>query len=988
MRNFYAAGVVVGRKCLFPMRLLVILVLGFCAVGFAEVSYEGQPVSSITLIADPHLNAEKFRSFIVQKPGQPYSEKDVQASIAALKKNGGFPKVDVNVTPEAAGLHLTFILEPAYYVGILSFPGATKTFPYSRLLQVVNIPDEAAFDKEKLPDSEAALRHFLETNGFYQSTVKADTRLDDTHRIANIIFTVTLGKRARIGQVSIEGAPPEETAKLLRTLRSLRARLTGGLLKSGKSYTPERMKSANTLIKRALAKQHYLANKVQVNSPEYHAETNRVDVSFNVTVGPTVDVRVDGAKLSFIPFLSRRNQRRLIPIYDEGTVDHDLVTEGQRNLEDFFQKKGYFDTKVNTEFQEQNDKISIVYTIDRGRKHKVNDIKLEGNRHLSSEQIVSVVTVKRRRLFSRGLFSQKLLRESADNIQALYRNNGYEDVKVDPQAIDHEPNVDVVFKITEGLQTIVESLQVEGNNALPLAQIEQPGGFKLREGAPFSPASMAHDRNRIAAKYFDLGYLNAEVKADAKRSPHDRHRVTVTYNIAEHQKVRISEVLYLGQERTRQPFISKTAGVSAGAPLSEGKLLAAESALYNLGIFDWSSVGPKEPVTTQTEEDTLVKVHEAPRNSVTYGFGFEVTRRGGNVPNGTIAVPGLPTIGTGNVQIVPSEATFVGPRGSIQYTRRDMRGLGETAAISLVLSRLDQRALATYTDPNFRLSKWNALTSLSYERTTENPLFAADLADASFQLERPFGNAKTTRLQIRYDFNKTILAALLVPLLVLPQDRNVRLSTVSSALIKDTRDKPLDPHRGIFSTLNFALTPTALGSNANFTKFLGQYAFYKPVHSMVWANSIRLGLAKPFSGSFVPTSQEFFAGGGTTLRGFPLNGAGPQRIVPFCADPTTQTDCANITVPVGGNQLFIFNSELRFPLRILENLGAAVFYDGGNVYRRINFNDFVNNYTNTVGIGLRYHTPVGPIRIDVGRNLNPIPGIGSTQYFITLGEAF
>ncbi|HZR57657.1 MAG TPA: POTRA domain-containing protein [Terriglobales bacterium] len=970
------------------MRLLVILVLGFCATGVAEVSYEGQPVSSINVIANPHLDAGKFRAFIVQKPGQPYSEKDVQASIAALKKNGSFPSVDVHVTPEAAGLRLTFILEPAYYVGMLNFPGATKTFTYSRLLQVVNIPDEAAFDKEKLPDSETALRHFLETNGFYQSTVKANTLLDDAHRIANIIFTINLGKRARIGQVSIQGASAEETAKLLRSVRSLRARLTGGLLKPGKSYSPERMRSATALVKRELAKQNYLANKVQANPPEYHAETNRLDVSFNVTVGPTVDVRVAGAKLSFLPFLSRRNQRRLIPIYDEGSVDRDLVNEGQRNLEDFFQQKGYFDAKVDTKFQKQNDKISIVYTIDKGEKHKVNDIKLEGNRHLSSEQLASVVTVKKRRLFSHGLFSQKLLRQSIDNIQALYRDNGYEDVKVDSQAIDHEPNVDVVFKITEGLQTIVESLQVIGNSALPLSEIEPSQGFRLREGAPFSPGSMSQDRNRISAKYLDLGYLNAEVKATAKRSPNDSHRVTVTYDIAEHQEVRISEVIYLGQKRTRQAFISKSAGISAGAPLSEGKLLATESTLYNLGIFDWSSVGPKAPVTTQTEEDALVKVHEAPRNTVTYGFGFEVTRRGGNVPTGTIAVPGLPTIGTGNAQIVPSEATFVGPRGSIQYTRRNMRGQGETAAISLVLARLEQRAVATYIDPDFRLSQWNSLTSLSYWRTTENPLFAADLADASFQLERPFGSAKSTRLQIRYDFNKTILAALLVPQLVLPRDRNVRLSTVSSALIRDTRDKPLDAHHGIFSTVNFAITPTAFGSNANFTKFLGQYAFYKPVHSMVWANSLRLGLAKAFSGSFVPTSQEFFAGGGTTLRGFPLNGAGPQRIVPFCGNPVAQTNCANISVPVGGNQLFILNSELRFPLRILENLGAAVFYDGGNVYRAINFNDFVNNYTNTVGIGMRYHTPVGPVRFDVGHNLNPLPGVGSTQYFITLGEAF
>jgi outer membrane protein insertion porin family len=970
------------------MRSLVIAIVILGTLALGQVSYEGQPVSSIELIANPHLDADSFRPLILQTPGQPYSEKNVEASIAALKEKGGFTGVEVNVTPEAAGLHLTFVLEPAYYVGMLEFPGAAKEFTYTRLLQVVNISDEQAFSKARLPGAEAALHHFFETNGYYQAKVKTDLQLDDNHQIASVMFNVVLGKRARIGQVAVQGVSPEETAILLHSVRSIRARLTGGLLKAGKPYTPERMKSANALIKRALAKRRDLASKVQVDPAQYNAQTNHVDISFHVSLGPTVDVRVSGTKLSLVPFLAGRNQKKLIPVYDEGTVDRDLVNEGQRNLVDFFQQKGYFDVSVDTSFQSQGDKISIVYVVSKGHKHKVENILLQGNHHFSADQIMSVVVVKKHHLFSRGRFGQKLLRKSADNIAAFYRDNGYEEVKVDPQAVDHDPNVDVSFHIVEGTQTVVETVKVTGNHALTPAELAPAKGFNLREGVGFSPARMSDDRNGITAKYLDRGYLNAEVKTAVTRSPNNSHRMTVAYNIVENQQVRISEVIYMGQKRTHQLFIAKTAKVLTNSPLSEGKLLTAESQLYNLGIFDWSSVGPKKPITTQTEEDTLVKVHEAPRNNLTYGFGFEVTRRGGNVPTGTIAVPGLPTIGTGNAKVVPSEATFVGPRGSISYTRRNMRGQGETAAVSLVLSRLDQRALATYTDPNFRLSQWNALTSLSYERTTENPLFAADLADASVQLEHSLGHMKATRLQIRYDFNKTNLAALLVPQLVLPRDRNIRLSTISSTLIKDTRDKVLDAHHGIFSTLNLAISPTAFGSNANFAKLFGQYAFYKPVHSMVWANSIRLGLAKPFAGSFVPTSQEFFAGGGTTLRGFPLNGAGPQRIVPFCGDPTTQTDCANISVPVGGNQLFILNSELRFPLRILQNLGGVVFYDGGNVYRRINFPEFVNNYTNTVGIGLRYNTPVGPVRIDLGRNLNPIPGVGSTQYFITLGQAF
>jgi outer membrane protein insertion porin family len=223
---------------------------------------------------------------------------------------------------------------------------------------------------------------------------------------------------------------------------------------------------------------------------------------------------------------------------------------------------------------------------------------------------------------------------------------------------------------------------------------------------------------------------------------------------------------------------------------------------------------------------------------------------------------------------------------------------------------------------------------------------------------------------------------------VLPQDRHVRLSSVSATLIRDTRDKPLDAHRGSFSTINIGITPTAFGSSANFAKLFGQYAYYKPVHSVVFANSIRIGLASPFSGSFVPTSQLFFSGGGTSLRGFPIDQAGPQRLVPFCNVLQGESGCVNVTVPVGGKQLFIFNSEARFPLGITKLLGGVLFYDGGNVYSAINFNNFINNYSNTVGFGLRYSTPIGPVRVDFGRNLNPVPGLNPFQYYITIGQAF
>jgi outer membrane protein insertion porin family len=954
-----------------------------------QASYEGQSVSAVSLIANPHRDLEPLRSVLTQKAGEPYSQEKVDESAAALQQKGGFEKVQVNVVPEIQGLRLNFILEPAWYLGVVEFPGIAKRFSYTQLQQVVNLADEDPYDSGRIPAAENALQDFLRKNGYFLSKVRAEPQIDDAHQLVNVSFVVEMGKQARIGSVKVEGTAAPQSARLLHAARSLRARLSGGLLKSGKPYTQERIKAATTLMKRALVGEHRLASHIEENSPQYHADSNRVEVSFSVDVGPVVTVRTTGTRLTAIPFLAGRQMRKLIPIYSEGTIDQDLVDEGQRNLVDYLQKKGFYDVKVTTKFQRQPDQILLVYEIDRGKKHKVDRILFTGSHELSEKELLAQVTVKKSHIWSHGSLSQKLLKQSTANIEALYRDRGYEDVKVTSRVTDREPKIDVAFDIEEGPQTLVADVRITGNQNIPYQQLTAPTGFQLLPGASFSSRKLADDRNRISATYLNRGYLNAEVKVSVERSEDDPHRVNIEYTITEHQLVRISEVVYLGQKHTRLSLIQKTTQLPTETPMRREQMLKSESRLYDLNIFDWSSVGPRKPITDQSDEEALVKVNEAKRNEITYGFGFEVSHRGGNVPGGTVAIPGGPPPGgLGGNQIAPSQATFASPRGLVEFSRRNMRGLGETASASLLLSRLDQRTSMTYLQPHFLGSQWSSLSSFSVERTSENPLFTAGLGDLSFQVERLISAKRNTRLQLRYDFNRTILSHLLVPELVLDQDRHIRLSTVSGTLIRDTRDKPLDAHHGVYSTINLSITPTALGSSANFAKLFAQYAFYKPIHSIVFANSIRLGLAKSFAGSFVPTSQLYFSGGGTSLRSFPINEAGPQRVVPFCNVLKGQSGCVNVTVPVGGRQLFILNSELRFPLRIMKNLGGVVFYDGGNVYSAINFNNFLNNYTNTVGFGFRYSTPIGPIRFDVGRNLNPVRGINPTQYYITIGQAF
>jgi outer membrane protein insertion porin family len=952
-------------------------------------SYEGQPVGAVDLVTDPTINVQNLGRLLVQKPHQPYSNQKVQATVDALMRTGVFSKVDVQVKPQPSGLHVMFVLEPAYYYGVSRFPGADKHFSYTRLLQVVNLPDQDPYQKKNVEDAQAALQKFFQQTGYFQAEIQTSTQLDKPHGLANVTFQVKLGKRAKIGDVQVIGPPPEEARRLLNATRTFRALATGAALKTGKPYAPKRIQAGTQLLQQYLIKHNHLASNIQLSPPEYHPETNKADFTIHVDEGPVMTVRIVGAKLSWLPFLSGREKKKLIPMYQEGTFDTDLVEEGKRNLIDYFQSKGYADVKVDTKLQRQPDKIALVYDINKGKKHNLEQIAFRGNQHIDEDQLLGAIPLKKKHLLSHGKFSDKLVRQSVKNLKGVYQDRGYEDVSITPEVVDKEPKVYVTFQIAEGPQTQVANVNFQGNHAFDTPALEPKEGFMLRAGAPYSPRRLSKDRGNIMAVYLDHGFLRADVKTTVSRHKDDPHQVDVTYDITEGQQVRISQVVIDGQKRTRLGFISKTADLRTEMPLSQGKMLQAESELYNMGVFDWASVGPRSPITDQTEEETVIKVHEAKRNDLTWGAGFEISRRGGSVPTGTVAVPGLPTIGLGKAKIAPSEKTFASPRGSIQFTRRNLRGLGETGAISLLVSRLDQKALATYSDPHFRGTNWSSLFSGSAERTTENPLFAAQLENGSFQVQRYLNQNQTTTLQLRYSFQKTDLSQLLVPALVLPEDRHVRLSTIGSTLIRDTRDKPLDAHRGFYQTADLGVNGTRIGASANFARFLGQTAYYKEIgFGIVWANSIRLGLEQAYSNDRVPTSEKFFSGGGTTLRGFPINGAGPQRVVPFCSQPSNPSTCANITVPIGGNQLFILNSELRFPLYIIKNLGAVVFYDGGNVYRNISIAQFASDYTNTVGFGLRYNTPVGPIRFDIGRNLNPVTGFRATQFFVTLGQAF
>ena len=945
-------------------------------------SYEGQKVTTIEIAGQPDLPTSQFTPSLSQHVGEPFSMEKLKATIANLKRSGKFKTIQLQVSPESNGVRVLMVLEPAYYFGIYRFPGAAR-FAYSRLIQVTNYPPEEAYNADDIRQSTSKLIAFFRQEGYFRATVEPETRIDVTHKLVDVAFHVTLNRRSKFGRIDIAGTTPQQTAKLCHNLQTLWARLRGAAIRPGKNYRRKTLTNASQYLQTKLARQDYLNAHVKLSGAEYIADTNRADIHFDIDTGRVIHVKIEGAHLW------SWTRKALLPVYQGIGVDDEVVQEGNRYLISYFQSKGYFDAQVKSHLQKSSGSDTIVYRIVKGSKHKVEAVKLAGNRPGSTQRLMRFVTLKKAHFLSRGKYSESLVRSSTRNLTNAYKAEGFSEVKVTPAVVNNGGNIRVTFRIQAGARDVVNSLHIEGAKTLAEAQFA-PNGLRLGPGKPYSQKLVQTDRNNILARYLELGYLTATFRETAKSvSKSEPHHVDVTYHISEGPQVFTTDILTLGRQHTQQRLIDRDiASIQPNQPLTETNLLTSESSLYNnTGVFDWAEVDPRRRITTQTKEDVLVKVHEAKRNQITYGFGFEMVNRGGNIPSGTVAIPNLPPVGL-PANFTTSEKTYYGPRGTFEYTRNNMRGKGESLSLTAFAGRLDQRGGAYYIDPNFLWSKWTSTLALTVEHDGENPIFSSQQEIASYQIQRPLDNAKKNIFFLRYSFSKTDLTNIEIPELVPSEDQHIRLSTVSASFTHDTRDNPIDAHKGLLQSDEIDFNSTKLGSNVDFAKLTMQTAYFKKImHNIIWANSIRIGLAQSFSGSFVPLSEAFFSGGGSTLRGFPLDSAGPQRPVQVC-NTGSSTDCTYIQVPRGGNELLILNSEFRIPLPIKKNLGVAVFYDGGNVFPIVGFHDFASLYSNNVGAGLRYATPVGPIRIDLGRNLNPVPGIAATQYFISIGQAF
>jgi outer membrane protein insertion porin family len=455
----------------------------------------------------------------------------------------------------------------------------------------------------------------------------------------------------------------------------------------------------------------------------------------------------------------------------------------------------------------------------------------------------------------------------------------------------------------------------------------------------------------------------------------------------------VDRVLMSQLHFTRPYVVQNQLQIKSGDPLSQTQLAKTQSKLYDLGVFNEVKMAVQNPDGEAKYKDVLIQFQEAKRWTFNYGFGLEAsTGQPDQASCSQLAQEGQTSLACSQGR------TGISPRVTFDVSRINFRGKANTLTLRSNVGRLQQRGLISFDAPRWwDKPNWTFTVTAFYDNSVNVTTFTSERLEGSVQLEDRYHCTELRRCVNHFLYRMTyrrvkasnvVVSPDQIPLLSQP----VRVAMPSFAYIRDKRDNVIDPQNGNFTTFDVGVAAKQFGSQASFARFLIQNSTYTafggrrrvPQSRWVFARNTRIGVAFPFDETIIPLPERFFAGGTSSLRGFALNQAGPRDLMTGS--------------PLGGNAVLVNSLELRTPAPLLpfvgDSLSFAFFHDAGNVFNTPK--EMVNNIfrwnqrnkgacqneetssncnfayiSHAVGAGVRYRTPIGPIRIDVGYNLNP-----------------
>ena len=629
-------------------------------------------------------------------------------------------------------------------------------------------------------------------------------------------------------------------------------------------------------------------------------------------------------------------------------LDYPSLAEDVRILKKMYEKMGYSQADISYKVQEntQTNKANIVFTVVEGRKVRIKDIRIEGNKSFSAGRILKLLKTKRAWFFNAGVLKDDVLKEDAERIKSFYQREGFTDV-----AVDYEVKPDakksyllfITIKVIEGKKYLVGSVIVQGNKDVTEKEILKTLADCI-PGKVFSQELMKKDLTGIQGLYFDRGYISAQVQESSLVNS-ESGRVDVTYDIIENQVVYVDKIKIRGNIKTKDVVIRREMRIRPGEKFDGEKLRRSKERLTNLGYFE--DIGYDTEETGQPDKKNLVvDVKETKTGAFSFGGGYSTVDQ--------------------FVGFVEIEQKNFDWRNWPYFT-----GAGQNLKVRASIGNLSNGFDLSFTEPwmfDYPVSFGFDLYRRTHTRDTDSGYgYDEAVTGGDLRLGKELTEYLRADLMYRLDQIKISNPTDDAGVDLLEEVGTNVVSVISPSLTYDSRDNVFDTRKGNLFTAAFDFA--GLGGDKSYLKFFGRASHYFPMpRGAVLEVRGRLGLAEPYGNTTkIPIYERFFAGGAYTIRGYEERGVGP-------VDPVSKD-------PLGGASMVVGNIEYTYPL--FSFLKVAAFYDVGNVWETaadIFSNKNANNVPNSggfkagFGLGLRINTPIGPIMLDYGIPMNKTAG--------------
>ena len=942
----------------------------------------GRPIAAIQFQVEGRpVTSPQLESLVPIKPGDSLQLEAIRDSESHLINGGGYEDVQVWYTDSPEGLHLLFNLTPRHPIDRLEFTGDTG-LPASELERQLRERYGGLPARESPRSVSDALAGLLHDEGFPDARVEPRLALTHNPDRATLVLDVAAGPRPPIARTDIEGS------SLLTPERIIA--LTGTA--PGQPFRRSDIEAKLVAIEDDLRKQgYYSAVALMPNDPVLSPQG--FVLTLLVNAGPRVTLRWDGPQPA-------GDEEDFVPMRRQRSVDEDLLEDSDQRVAAYWRKDGYRNVKVTHSREVQDDQLVITMHVDRGFRYIVDAVRITGNAHLPDAAVRETLGVHPGTPYDASAMAAGLAR-----LRAMYLRLGYYQVTIqelDPEESRRPTQIDVNARVevTEGAQAHVGAITLAG--VRPTFQADIRRLMTTKPGAPFVREQLDRDRAEIESYYRNLGFESVEVGVPPAVPAANAATLDVTVNVSEGPQIIVGDIRVVGNRSVSEQAIKSAIALQEGKPFGEAARGDSARKLYQMGVFRQVSIDEEPRVSGDTVAHVIVAVEELPPTTIGYGGGLEGGRQPLKTPDGTF-----------------QDRTFFAPRGFFEIGRRNLWGKNRSIDF---FSRVAPRP-ATTTSQNFGFLEYRVSTTYreprAFDTDTDVTVTAAieQAARTGFNFARRSATLQALRrvssrvsVNGRYSLERTALGdvdpTIIGPADAITVDRlfpQVRLSLVSTGAVWDRRDDPVDPAHGTLTSGDVELAARGLGSQVGFAKVFLQTSGYRALSAAprtVLAGRAELGLARGFERTSIdpdtgtpvvtvdlPVSQRFFAGGSTTVRGFQLDRLG------VLDRPGVPGVITTDGLSLGGNGVVILNAELRTTIgRLLgREFGVAAFTDAGNVFAKASDIDF-SRLRATVGFGVRYNSPLGPVRLDFGFKTDR-QTIGDRlerawEYHLNIGEAF